>query len=108
MAPPLLWLSVMDRINHMDNTLPVTAEVGDEGGSFAEQTRAPGERVARETIEWAGLQEDQNVRNVLRYPTEHPSEEREPSGRAWKKGLVGVAAGTAALIGVSKLRRREG
>lgn len=75
----------MERINHMDDTLPVTAEVGDEGGSFAEQARN------------------------IRYPTERASDEqeREPSGRAWRKGLVGVAAGTAALIGVSKLRRRE-
>ena len=97
----------MERINHMDDTLPVTAEVGDEGGSFAERPAAS-EPVARETLEWAGLEEDRQTRNILRYPTERPldDQDREPIGRSWRSGLVGVAAGTAALIGVSKLRRR--
>lgn len=71
--------------------LPITAEVGSEGGSL-DRT-------------------DDTASGMVRYPTEPPSppdatEGRQVIGNRWRNGLIGVAAGTAALIGVSKLRRR--
>lgn len=106
-----------------DDRLPVTAEVGSEGGSYADPTiqiaTFSGEAdegvgrtdaVSRETLEWAGLDDNESATALLRYPTEPPAAAEERgrvlSGHPWRKGLVGVAAGTAAIIGAARLRRR--
>jgi hypothetical protein len=119
-----------------DDVLPVTAEVGSEGGSYAEprnQTAtfsgpanpniAPVDAIegrmsiATETAASGPLagtsmdRADDTLSGMVRYPTEPPSpadatEGRRVGGTRWRKGLIGVAAGTAALIGVSRLRRR--
>lgn len=117
--------------------IPVSAEVGSEGGSYAEprnQTAtfsgpahpnvSPSDAmaghysVATETAArgpLTGTEVDSAADTeggFVRYPTEPPSppdarEGRRIAGNRWRNGLIGVAAGTAALIGVSRLRRRS-
>jgi hypothetical protein len=127
----------MEPVNRKDDTLPVTAEVGDEGGSYAEPSRqtatfsgpanpnvSPSDAVAgrmsiaTETAARGPLagtavdSDEETASGAVRYPTEPPSppdasEGRRVESRPWRAGLVGVAAGTAALLGVTRLRRRE-
>jgi hypothetical protein len=117
--------------------LPVTAELGSEGGSDAEplnQTAtfsgpanpnvSPADAVAGNmsiAVESAARgplagtsvdASDDTASGMVRYPTEPPSppdasEGRRMTGQPWRNGLIGLAAGTAALIGASRLRRRS-
>jgi hypothetical protein len=53
---------------------------------------------------------DDTVSGMVRYPTEPPSppeatEGRRIAGPLWRNGLIGAAAGAAALFVVSRLRR---
>lgn len=123
--------------NRDEGRLPLTAEIGSEGGSYAEprnQTAtftgpanpnvspadaiAGNMSVATETAARGPLSgteldtADDTASGMVRYPTEPPSpadarEGRRLGGRRWRNGLIGVAAGTAALIGVSRIRRRS-
>ena len=122
----------MDPINHKGDTLPETAEVGDEGGSYAEpmnQRATFGEPARPNIADERSIRGQSEARDIAaraplegntaddqprlhRYPTEKPDshdprEEHALKARGWKKGLVGVSAGTAALLGVSRLRRRS-
>jgi hypothetical protein len=119
-----------------DAKLPVTGEVGSEGGSYAEPTNqvmtfsgpaspnvSPADAAAgrmstvTETAARGPLAgtsvgvADDTASGMIRYPTEPPSPPDAREGRSfgshpWRLGLIGLAAGTAALIGVSRLRRR--
>jgi hypothetical protein len=118
--------------------LPVTGEVGSEGGSYADSTyqvqtfsgpanpnvspadaiagRMPivNEAAGRGPLAGTsvGTPDDDVASGMVRYPTEPPSppaatEGRTVGGRAWRSGLIGAAAGAAAVIGLSRLRRRR-
>jgi hypothetical protein len=115
-----------------DTRLPVTGEVGSEGGSFADATSqvstfegdihtAPGRGGASSSATQAtrsdqvrgtaGAAADAPASGVVRYPTEPPhppsaTEGRRTGGMDWKTGLVGAAAGAAVAMAVSRLRRR--
>lgn len=119
-----------------DSKLPVTGEVGSEGGSYADPTHqvatfsgpanpnvSPADAVAgrmpiaTETAARGPLAgtsvgtDDDTASGMIRYPTEPPSpadarEGRKMSGHPWRNGLIGLAAGAAAIIGVTRLRRR--
>ncbi len=113
----------MSPTEHPDSKLPVTGEVGSEGGSYAD-TVSPSDAVAgrmptvTETAARGplagtsvGEADGDPASGMIRYPTEPPSppdarEGRRMGGRRWRNGLIGLAAGTAAIIGVSRLRRR--
>lgn len=110
--------------------LPVTAEVGGEGGSYADPTmqvptfegdiaRGRGDggdaSVANqsnrmEPIAQGGIGEAPGPDSgMLRYPTEPPASESAGAGRStrpgWQRGLMGAAAGAALLIGVQRFTR---
>jgi hypothetical protein len=117
--------------------LPVTREVGSEGGSYADamQQRATFTGPANPNVSpvdaMAGNMSVASYRisegsltgteiggvedaggGMIRYPTEPPSPPDAAQGRSvtvhpWRNGLFGLAVGTAALIGVSLLRRRS-
>ena len=107
--------------NRADARLPVTAEVGSEGGSYAdlkarlatfeghELPRARPTNDARQPA--VGTETASGMR---RYPTEPPPPPAlETTARAWRAGLLGAAAGAAAgavvAFGLMKHRdRREG
>lgn len=119
-----------DNDDRRENTLPVTSEVGSEGGSFADPTaqvptfegdihRVPGRGGAASSATQAVRSDDLKGggsrvtagEGVVRYPTEppHPPSAREGrrmSGVDWKTGLVGAAAGAAVALAVSTLRGR--
>jgi hypothetical protein len=117
--------------------LPITGEVGSEGGSYADSTNqvqtfsgpatpnvAPADAIAgRMSVEHeavafgpvagtsVGTSDDDTASGMIRYPTEPPSrpeasEGRRVAGHAWRYGLIGAGAGVAALLGLSRLRRR--
>lgn len=118
-----------------DRNIPVSAEVGSEGGSYAEprnQTAtfsgpadpnvSPADAIAghmsvatetaRGPLSGTDVDSGDTAGGFIRYPTEPPSPPEATEGRRvganrWRNGLIGVAAGTAALIGVSRLRRRS-
>lgn len=126
----------MSPTERSDSKLPVTAEVGSEGGSYADPTHqaatfsgpanpnvSPADAVAgrmpitTETAARGPLAgtsvggDDDTAGGMIRYPTEPPSppdarEGRKMSGHPWRNGLIGLAVGTAAIIGVTRLRRR--
>ena len=108
-----------------DISLPVTAEVGSEGGSYADPTHqvatftgdvehsearprdAAGYAVHREDP--AGADPD---RGMVRFPTEPPSPPSASEGRGtptrrWQTGLAGAAAGAALAIGIARFRNRQ-
>jgi hypothetical protein len=110
-----------------DKTLPVTGEVGGEGGSFADPThqvstltgdigRSGGAggygsaaTQATHSPEIAGEDPD---RGMIRYPTEPPAPPSATEGRRigtgqWRHGLIGAAAGAAVALGISRLRHRN-
>ena len=126
----------MSPTEHPDPRLPVTAEIGSEGGSYAERSNqaatfsgpanpnvSPADAaagrlsVATETAARGPLagtsvdRADDTVSGTVRYPTEPPSppdalESRRMRAHPWRNGLIGVTAGAAAWFGVSRLRRR--
>jgi hypothetical protein len=110
-----------------EETLPVTAEVGSEGGSFADPThqvstfegdieRTTGRGGASSSATQAlrsggiggtGASPASAADGILRYPTELPhTPSASQGGRAWKMGLAGAAAGAAVAFALSTLRRR--
>jgi hypothetical protein len=99
-----------------DAKLPVTGEVGSEGGSYADaaagRMSTVTETAARGPLAGTSVGvADDTASGMIRYPTEPPSRPDAREGRSfgshpWRLGLIGLAAGTAALIGVSRLRRR--
>ncbi|CAN5421174.1 hypothetical protein BH23ACI1_BH23ACI1_08280 [soil metagenome] len=117
-----------------ENKLPVTAEVGSEGGSFADPTTQVAtfeDDVARgvghggvgsvatqasrmhEVQAAGGGQSRPASDGIVRYPTEPPSSPsasggRRTSGIDWRTGLAGAAAGAGVILAlVANLRRRE-
>jgi hypothetical protein len=120
----------MSPISHPEKKLPVTGEIGSEGGSYAEPANQvatfsgpaspnvpPADAVAGQMsiatdTAARGIESgDDTASGIIRYPTEPPSppdarEGRKMSGHPWRTGLIGLAAGTAAWIGVSRIRRR--
>jgi hypothetical protein len=116
-----------------ENKLPVTAEVGSEGGSFADSTtqvatfeddvaRGSGHGGASSSATQASrMHEVQAARGgqgrpasdgIVRYPTEPPSspgasEGRRTSGIDWRMGLAGAAAGAGAILALVANRRRR-
>jgi hypothetical protein len=112
-----------------DSTLPVTGEVGSEGGSFADPTvqvstfdgdvdRVEGRGGASSSSTQATRSRDIGAASgdapdgVVRYPTEPPDPPSASEGRRmgvdWKMGLAGAAAGAAIALAVSGRRRRSG
>jgi hypothetical protein len=125
----------MSRNNQSDSRLPVTGEIGSEGGSYAHAAsqvmtywgpanphaspadavaaRVPSttETAARGPLSGTSVEGgDDTASGMLRYPTEPPSSPAAREGRAtghpWRNALIGAAAGAAAAIGVSRLCRR--
>jgi len=122
-----------DTDDRVDPHLPVTDEVGSEGGSFSDST----DQVATfrndvprsDGVGGPGSSAAQAIRSpviagggvgsapapdhgMIRYPTEPPdppsaTEDRRVSGGNWRAGVIGAAAGAAAAIGVELLRRRR-
>ena len=120
-----------------DEAAQVTGEIGSEGGSYAEPLNqaatfsgpanpnvSPADAIAGNmsiVTEIAGRgslagtaagRADDTASGMVRYPTEPPSppdarEGRRMTARPWRSGLIGLAAGTAALIVASRLRRRS-
>lgn len=110
-----------------DHPLPVTAEVGSEGGSYAEETmqnetfeRTQMDRPAghggassvatyaidREAVAAGGIGATASG-GMKRYPTEPPAytgEDRRSGSSMWRFGLVGAAAGLA--VGFLAARRK--
>lgn len=128
----------MSRIDRRtDDTLPVTSEVGSEGGSYADPLNQAAtfsgpanpnvspadamagnlsvatETAARGPLAGTSLDSGDDIASgMVRYPTEPSSppdahEGRRMSTHPWRNGLIGLAAGTAAVILVSQLRRRS-
>ncbi len=117
--------------------LPLTREVGSEGGSYADRTTqamtfsGPAgphpppadagagrtstitETVGRGPLPGTSVESaDDTASGILRYPTEPPAppaarEGRRRSGRPWRHVLLGAAAGAAAAVGISRLRQRS-
>ena len=111
-----------DRANQ---TLPITGEVGSEGGSYADPTtqaatfgreadtlRNVDEPVSdshayalgHESIDGAGSA----TPDLQRYPTEPPaSPQRRLAGVNWRAGALGAAAGAAGAALAMAFRRRR-
>lgn len=107
-----------------DRTLPVTEEVGSEGGSYADPTSqvatfgghdaprtidsgsvpsTPGDALERSSIDEHGVGTMPGpATGMLRYPTEPPSppsaREDPRTGTRWKSAAMAAAAGTAAAF----------
>jgi hypothetical protein len=113
--------------------LPITAEVGGEGGSYADRTmqaetfaggagvprvdgRGGASSVAnyaiRQDYSPAGADTDVDRAGAVRYPTEPPPVRAETLQRNplanlnWRAGLIGAAAGAGAAMVVGLLRMR--
>jgi hypothetical protein len=100
--------------NRVRPHLPMTAEVGGEGGSYADPTYQVATfegdlPTSRGTAAAAPAQEPEH--GMLRYPTEDPdappASARRAAGPNWRAGAVGAAAGALAVIGVELLRRNR-
>lgn len=119
-----------------DRTLPVTAEVGGEGGSYADPTtqvetfghldRVEGQGGAASVAAYAIRSPEVAAGGVgagpdpgdgmIRYPSEDPGAPASnvgteaPRGPNWRGGLIGAAAGLAGAAlagGLSRRRRRR-
>jgi hypothetical protein len=111
-----------------NRSLPVTAEVGGEGGSFADPTvqvattegdlaRGRGHGGAASAATQATRRADVPpagpgaVPEIVRYPSEPPSSETSTASRVvrfdWRTALAGVAVGAALAMVVSKLRSTQ-
>lgn len=124
--------NVTENDDRRERTLPVTAEVGSEGGSFADPTmqvatfsedsdipRGPGhggpssvatQATRFDTAAGNALSEAPDAAaGVVRYPTDAPSSpasEGAPAGRhPWRAGLIGAAAGAAVALALLKRTR---
>jgi hypothetical protein len=98
-----------------DVTLPVTAEVGEEGGSFADATlqvatfegTIPGDNTPlREARQPAG--DTDAAKGMLRYPTEPPPSRHgaSPFERvSWVAAFVGAMTGAAVAFALMSRRR---
>lgn len=125
------------RPDNPESKLPVTREVGSEGGSYADAANqrmtfsgpanpnvSPADAAAGRmptTTETAAMgplsgtsieRADDTAAGFLRYPTEPPAppaarEGRRVTGHPWRDMLIGAAAGAAAAIGISRLRERR-
>jgi hypothetical protein len=120
----------MTEDKNRDTTLPVTSEVGSEGGSFADATtqvstldgdvrtlRGRGgasssatQATRSEQIRGTRGAPAETPGGIVRYPTEPPhppsaTEGRRMGGMDWKTGLAGAAAGAAVALALSALRR---
>lgn len=108
-----------------DDPLPVTAEVGGEGGSYADPTmqvstfagpgeglpRGPGsggpssvatQAIHRETIAGGGMSADSD-RGMVRYPTEPPTPPSATEGRRfgrvdWRTAAIGAVVGATVTL----------
>jgi hypothetical protein len=99
----------MKRSGDPESSLPVTAEVGAEGGSFADaamQTATFGRKELRRDVpmqEGGPPEGDEHAPSGMRrYPTEPPLPSTH-SARAdtWRAGIIGAAAGAAAGAAVA-------
>jgi hypothetical protein len=112
-----------------DKKLPITAEVGSEGGSFADATTQvptfsgdirrtsgngdpPAVATHATTSGPMGSSPGNPEGGMVRYPTEPPSPPTAAEGwRAgldhWRAAAIGLAAGAALGFGISRLRRRR-
>jgi len=109
-----------------DDTLPVTAEVGSEGGSYADsrlQVATLGDERAAGGADRSGSAAAASpvsssesaggyagpTPGMKRYPTESPGKPRR-RGRAprWAAGALGLAAGAAGALLVTGVLRRKG
>lgn len=119
-----------------DRSLPLTAEVGSEGGSYADPTnqvstfgdhdglRREEDRPGNATVATYATRSDEiqgggigtspgPSGGMVRYPTEPPppagaSQGRRVSGRPWRSTLVGAAAGAlGAAVLMGVTRRRR-
>jgi hypothetical protein len=112
-------------------TLPVTSEVGGEGGSFADptsqvatfegdigRTSGAGESgsAATQATRRHDIPDADRHPGMIRYPTEPPSApiataDRHIGTGAWRHRLMGAAAGAAAAavvaLGINGLRQRR-
>jgi hypothetical protein len=95
--------------------LPVTAEVGGEGGSFADPTMQVATFTGSEKRHSTPLDEGHQpggdadaARGILRYPTESPESPTVRSRSTLRAGLVGAAAGAAAgaAVALGLMKRR--
>ena len=97
------------------SSLPVTAEVGAEGGSFADAAMQiatfRGNEPRRDVPMQEGSQPERDEHpagGMRRYPTEPPSPSHQ-SARAdtWRAGMIGAAAGAAAgaAVALALIRR---
>jgi hypothetical protein len=114
--------------DNRNDALPVTSEVGSEGGSFADPTaqvatsegdirrhsgRGGASSSATQATRAGDIQPTAPAADgIVRYPTEPPhppaaTEGRRMGGVDWKTGLAGAAAGAAVALAVSSLRARS-
>jgi hypothetical protein len=120
-------MTMSEHDDRREPTLPVTAEVGSEGGSFADPatqvstfegdvTRVRGRggpsSTATQVTRPAEIRDAgaSAAAGMVRYPTDAPDGPAAPGARNggvnWKTGLAGAAAGAAVAFAVSTLRRR--
>lgn len=101
-----------------EGRLPVTSEVGSEGGSYADKTvqvatfegdveRLRGSGGARSRATQSTRAAEGDTGGLLRYPTESPDEPAAARGARfdWRAGALGAAAGALAMFAVSRRRR---
>ena len=98
-----------------DVSLRVTAEVGSEGGSFADPTMQVATFRDNEPRHDRPMHEDRQpsgspdmTGGMRRYPTEPPPAAGTPRPGAWRAGLVAAAAGAAAgaVVAYGLMKRR--
>ena len=107
--------------------LPVTAEVGSEGGSYADATAqvatflgdvarhdGAGSRgsAAAHAIHRDAAAQESPTSGMVRYPTEAPLAPAVAGGRwlgtgHWRAGLIGAAAGAAFALVIARLLNRS-
>jgi hypothetical protein len=98
-----------------DMSLPVTAEVGSEGGSFAVPTMQVAtfreneprhDRPMHEDRQPSGSEE--TTGGMRRYPTEAPPAASTAQPAAWRASLAAAAAGAAAgaVVAYGLMKRR--
>jgi hypothetical protein len=98
-----------------DTSLPVTAEVGSEGGSFADPTMQVATFREHEPRHDRPMPEDrqppgrdETTGGMQRYPTEPPPAPGTAEPAAWRGSLIAAAAGAAAgaVVAYGLMKRR--